>query len=122
LDSRSTWPIGHLQHPAHVAHRGLREQRAEGDDLRHPVAAVFFLHVADHLLAAIHAEVDVEIGHRHALGVQEPLEQQAVAQRIEVGDGQRIGHQRLPAPEPRPGPTGMSCSLAHLMKSATIRK
>ena len=27
-----------------------------------------------------------------------------------------------PAPEPRPGPTGMPCALAHLMKSATIRK
>ena len=26
------------------------------------------------------------------------------------------------APEPRPGPTGMSCDFAHLMKSATIRK
>ena len=27
-----------------------------------------------------------------------------------------------PAPEPRPGPTGMPCAFAHLMKSATIRK
>jgi hypothetical protein len=28
----------------------------------------------------------------------------------------------LPAPEPRPGPTGTPLSLAQLMKSATIRK
>lgn len=27
-----------------------------------------------------------------------------------------------PAPEPRPGPTGIPCALAHWMKSATIRK
>ena len=27
-----------------------------------------------------------------------------------------------PAPEPRPGPTGIPASLAHLMKSETIRK
>ena len=27
-----------------------------------------------------------------------------------------------PAPDPRPGPTAMSCSFAHLMKSATIKK
>jgi hypothetical protein len=27
-----------------------------------------------------------------------------------------------PAPEPRPGPTGMPCSLAQLMKSQTMRK
>src|SRR5437899_2735699 len=40
------------------------------------------------------AEVDVEVGHRHALGVQETLEQQLVLQRVEIGDLQRIGHQR----------------------------
>ena len=27
-----------------------------------------------------------------------------------------------PAPEPRPGPTGMPLRFAHLMKSETIRK
>ena len=27
-----------------------------------------------------------------------------------------------PAPEPRPGPTGISLSLAHWIKSATMRK
>ena len=27
-----------------------------------------------------------------------------------------------PAPEPRPGPTGMPCATAHFMKSDTIRK
>ncbi len=27
-----------------------------------------------------------------------------------------------PAPEPRPGPTGMSWATAHFMKSETIRK
>ena len=86
--------VGHLQHPADVAHRGLGEQRAEGDDLRHPVAAEALLHVGDHLLAPVHAEVDVEVRHRDALGVQEPLEEQAVAQRVQVGDRQRIGHQR----------------------------
>jgi hypothetical protein len=29
---------------------------------------------------------------------------------------------RLPAPEPRPGPTGMPCRFAQLMKSWTMRK
>jgi hypothetical protein len=55
----------------------LDSKRAEGDDLRHLVAAVFALHVADHLFAAVHAEVDVEVGHRDPFGVQEALEQQA---------------------------------------------
>ena len=89
--------VGHLQHAADVAHRGLGEQRAEGDDLRDPVAAVALLDVGDHLLAPVHAEVDVEVRHRDAVGVEEPLEEQAVAQRVEVGDRQRIGDERAGA-------------------------
>ena len=96
-------PIRHLQHPANIADGGLGEKCAKGDDLPHPVAAIFFLHVMDHLLAAIHAEINVEIGHADALGVQEPLEQQGIAQGVKVGDRQRIGHKaaRARAP-PRP--------------------
>ena len=86
--------VGHLQHAPDIPHGSLGQQRAEGDDLAHLVATILALHVADHLFAAVHAEVDVEVGHRDALGVQEPLEQQRIAQRVKVGDGQRIGHQR----------------------------
>ena len=89
--------VGHLQHAADVADRGLGQERAEGDDLRDAVAAVALLDVGDHLLAAVHAEVDVEVRHRDAVGVQEPLEEQAVAQRVEVGDGERVGDERARA-------------------------
>ena len=92
---------GQLQHASHVAHRRLGQQRAEGDDLAHLVGAIFALHIADHLLAAVHAEIDVEIRHADPLRVQEALEQQVIAQRVQVGDGQRIGDQR---PGPRPAP------------------
>ena len=87
-----------------------------------PVRAVLVLDVVDDLLAAVHAEVDVEVGHRHPLGVQEPLEQQRVAERVEVGDGERVGHQRARARPPARARPGCRCALAHLMKSATIRK
>ena len=90
-------PVGHLQHAADVAQHAARLQGAEGDDLRHLVAAVALLHVADHLVAAVLAEVDVEVGHRHALGIEEALEQQVEAERIEIGDGERIGDQRARA-------------------------
>ena len=90
-------PVGHLQHAADVAQHAARLQGAEGDDLRHLVAAVALLHVADHLVAAVLAEVDVEVGHRHALGIEEALEQQPEADRIEIGDGQRVGDQRAGA-------------------------
>src|SRR3546814_18597645 len=51
-------------------------------DLADAVAAVFARDVVDHLVAAIHAEVDVEIGHRHAFGIEEALEQQVELQRV----------------------------------------
>ena len=89
--------IGHLQHAADVAQHAARLQRSEGDDLRHLIAAVALLHVVDHLAAAVLAEVDVEVRHRHAFGIEEALEQQAEADRIEIGDGQRIGDQRTGA-------------------------
>jgi hypothetical protein len=62
-------PVGHLEHAAHVPHGGLGQERAEGDDLADLVLAVALLDVLDHLLPPVHAEVDVEIGHRHPLGV-----------------------------------------------------
>jgi hypothetical protein len=59
--------------------------------------AVLVLHVADHLAAPVLAEVDVEVRHRDAFGIEEALEQQPEAQRIEIGDRQRIGDQRARA-------------------------
>ena len=86
--------IGHLQHAADIAQHGAGLQRSEGDDLGDLVAAVLLLHIADHLFAPLLAEVDVEIGHRHAFGVQKALEQQREAHRVDVGNQQRPGNQR----------------------------
>ncbi len=95
--------VRHLQHAADVAQHAARLQGAEGDDLRDLLAAVALLDVADDLVAPVLAEVDVEVGHRHALGIEEALEQQIEPQRIEVGDGQRIGDERARArAAPRP--------------------
>ena len=55
------------------------------------VLAVLVDHIVDHLAAAVHAEIHVDVGHRDPLGVQKPLEQQVVHQGIEVGDPQRVG-------------------------------
>ena len=51
-------------------------------------------HIVDDAVAAFLAEVDVEIRHRHALGIEEALEQQVEADRIEIGDRQRPGGNR----------------------------
>ncbi len=89
--------VGHLQHAADVAQHAARLQRAEGDDLRDLIAAVAFLHIADHLVAAVLAEIDIEVRHRHALGIEEAFEQQPETDRIEIGDRQRVGHERARA-------------------------
>ncbi len=93
---------GQLHHPADIAQHRAGLQGAEGDDLGDPVVAVFLLDIGDHLLPPLLAEVDVEVGHGHPFGVQKPLEQQAKAQRVQVGDGQDPGHQRAGA-GPAPG-------------------
>jgi hypothetical protein len=89
--------VAAFEHPADVAQHAARLQGAEGDDLRDPVAAVALLDVGDHFVAPLLAEVDVEIRHRHALGIEEALEQEAEAHRIEIGDGERVGDQRARA-------------------------
>ena len=67
-------PVGHFEHAADVAQHAARLQRSEGDDLRDLIAAVAALHVVDHLVAPLLAEVDVEVRHRHALRIEEALE------------------------------------------------
>ena len=57
----------------------------------HAFRPVLLHHVVDHLAAAIIGEVDVDVRHRDARRVQEALEDQAVAERIERGDVKRIG-------------------------------
>ena len=85
------------EHAADVAHHRFGGQGAVGDDLRNAVAAVLVGDILDDPVAAFHAEVDVEIRHRHALRIQESLEQQIMLDGIQIGDAQRIGDQRTRA-------------------------
>ena len=48
--------------------------------------AVLLAHVVDDALAAVDGEVDVDVGHRLAARVEEALEEQVVADRVDVGD------------------------------------
>ena len=109
-----------VEHAGGVLDRGLGLEPAEGGDLGDPVGAVLLGDVGDHLAAAVVVEVDVEVGHRRALGVEEALEEQSVLERAQVGDAQGVGRDRAGA-GPRPGPTRMPLSLDHWMKSATTR-
>ena len=85
---------GEPQDARGVLDRLLGLDRAVGDDLRDAVGAVLLDDVLDDLTAAAFVEVDVEVGHGHALGVEEALEEQAVAQRVQVGDLHGVGGHR----------------------------
>ena len=85
--------VGDVEHPAHVADGRLGRHRAERNDLGHVVGAVFLGDVLDHFPAPIHAEVHVDVGEAHALGVEKSLEDQSIADGIDVGDLQRVRHE-----------------------------
>src|SRR5215208_7725293 len=86
--------IGHLQHATDVAAYSPCLKLSERNDLSDAVRAVLILHITDDLIAAVLAKVDVEVGHRNALRVQEPFEEQIESQRIEVGNRQRVSDER----------------------------
>ncbi len=71
----------------------LRGHGAEGDDLADLVPPVLLGNVLDHLLAAVLAEVHVDIGHGDPLGVEEAFEKQVVGDRVDIGDPDGVGDQ-----------------------------
>ena len=83
--------IGQTEHAPDVAQGRTRLEFAERDDLRDALAAIALGDVFDHPVAVVLTEIDVEVRHRHALGIEEALEQEPEAQGVEVGDLQRPG-------------------------------
>ena len=82
--------IAPAHHPRHIAHDRFCTERAEGRDLRHRTLTVFVADVFDHLAAPVLAKVHVDVGRRHALRIQKPLEQQLVFDRVDVGDPHHV--------------------------------
>src|SRR4051812_19250387 len=86
--------VRHLESATHVFDSRFGGHRAEGDDLRNLLAPVLSRDVIDDFAAAVHAEVDVDIGKRNALGIQEAFKQKFVLQRINIGNLHRVCDQR----------------------------
>ena len=91
LATLSPTSVGLAEHPRRVAHRRPGLDRREGDDLGDVVPAVALGGVADHLGPVALVEVHVDVGHLLAAGVQEPLEEEVVADRVDVDDPQAVG-------------------------------
>ena len=79
--------IAHAERAADVAHGRLRAQRSEGDDLGDTVRAVLLGGEAEHLVAPVVGEIEVDIRHLPPLDVKEALEDQGVGERV---DGRHV--------------------------------
>ena len=91
IDQRSREPERH----SHLAHDG---SGSVGDDVAdHPgvLGSVALVDVLDDLLPSLGREVDVDVRVGRPALVDEPLEQEVVADRVDPGDPQDIGHDRV---------------------------
>ena len=89
--------IGQIHGTTAILDGSLGGHGVEGDDLAHLIAAILAHHILVDFDAPVHAEVDVDIRHRHALGIEEALEDQSVLHRIDIRNLHAVGHKRTRA-------------------------
>ena len=83
------------QRVAHLAHRRPRPVRDEVADHPRVLGPVALVDVLDDLLPPLGGEVDVDVRVRRPALVDEPLEQQLVADRVDARDPQHVGDDRV---------------------------
>ena len=83
-----------VHHTPDILYGRLRGHLSESDDMRDMVGAILASNVIKHPFATGVIEVDIYIGHRNAVGVEEPLKQQIILEGIDIGDSERIGYGR----------------------------
>ena len=62
--------------------------------MRHLLLAVFLRHPVQHAAAAVVVEIDVDIGQRNTVRIEETLEQQVVGDGVDLRDAETVGHGR----------------------------
>ncbi len=88
---------GHIHGPPHITDGRPRPQCAKGDDLRHLFRAITSFRISHHQAAGIIWIIQVNIRHRDAPWIEETLKNQAVDQRIQAGNAQRVRYHRTGA-------------------------
>ncbi len=91
---RSTSAKRHVQRPPDILYRRPGRHSPESHDLANGIAPVELGHVFDHLCPAPDTKIDVDIRHRDAFGIQEPLEQEIMLYRVDIRDLQTVRDQR----------------------------
>src|SRR5205814_9652986 len=85
-----TVPHAQSHHPCYIAHHAARFQPAKSDDLCHATFAIFLPDVFEDFAATSFAKVDINIGRRNPLWIEEALKDQSVLQRIDICNSQDI--------------------------------
>ena len=86
--------VRHTQNSCGVLQGLLGLYGSKGDNLGHPVFAIFLADVANNFSPASIVKVNVNIWRRHAIRVQEPLENQTVNYWIELRNAKSVGNNR----------------------------
>ncbi len=97
--------VGNVHYAPHIADDAARGKRAEGDDLRHVVGAVFADYVVDYLLPPLIAKIDIKIRHGNTLRIQKAFKQQVILDGIDIGNAHAVRGKAARAGA-APGPYG----------------
>ena len=62
--------------------------------MRHLLLAILLRHPVEHTTTAIIIEVDIDIGQRDTVGIQETLEQQVILDGVNLRDAEAVCHSR----------------------------
>ena len=81
-------------HPRHILDSQLGGHGTVGDDVGHLLGPILLGYPLQHPSATIVIEVDIDIGQRNTVGVEEALEQQVVLHGVYLGNLQAVGHHR----------------------------
>src|SRR5205807_1398238 len=76
--------IAQAHDAADVADNAFCLQLSKGDDLRDAPLAVFLSHVSEDFAAASLTKIDIDVGRRDAIGIEEALKQKPELERIDV--------------------------------------
>ena len=87
------FPVRQVHGASHVLDRGLGGHGSKRNDLRDIRTPVFRGDVLDDVATTPLAEIDVDIRHRDAFGIEKAFEQQIVLERIDVRDLERVAYQ-----------------------------
>ena len=82
----------HFLHTGHILDGQLGSHRAVSDDVGHLLLSVLVGYPLQHASAPVVVEVNVYIGQRYAVGIEEALEQQVVFDGVDAGNLQAVGH------------------------------